>query len=99
MKLQPPPLWRVALSNHNVDRWPVPARYAVVPAMSGRDAALRVIRWAHADVGVPPMMPLLLRSLEHAVAESEPAAIPMSVHECQAIEMVLAELDATVVTS
>lgn len=75
MKPKCPPSWRVELAEHDVERWHVPARSVEVPAVSADDAALRVIRWAHADVGVPPWRPFTRASTLHAIATPTEAEV------------------------
>jgi hypothetical protein len=68
-KVDLPPLYRVQLERHRVDRWIIPAHTAIVPAPDERFACEQVIRWAHADAGAPPWKPFIRRSLKHATAE------------------------------
>ena len=62
-------MWLVQLAEHDVGRWHVPGRSVEVPAFSAIEAALRVVRWSHADAEVPPKEVMLIRaSMVHANA-------------------------------
>jgi hypothetical protein len=63
-----PPMWRVELAEHDVARWHVRARSAELPAPDGAYARARVVRWAHADAGVPSMRSLVRASMGHVTA-------------------------------
>jgi len=69
-RLALPPQWRVELAAHDLPpRWRVPARSVALPAVSAEDACLRVIRWAHSDIGVPPWKPCVRHSMRFAAAK------------------------------
>jgi hypothetical protein len=62
-------MWRVHVKAHEVRRWRVPARVAVVPAVSAGAARELVARWAAIDAGVPALRSLTAISLAYATAE------------------------------
>lgn len=65
----PAQMWMVEIKRHPVKpRWIVPARTATVPSPTGDFACKQVIRWAHADVGIPPWRPCVRESLIHTTA-------------------------------
>src|ERR1700690_1038548 len=69
-RLAPPLQWRVELAAHDLPpRWRVPARTARLPAVSAESACLRVIRWAHSDIGAPPWRPCTRLSMRFATAK------------------------------
>jgi hypothetical protein len=70
-----PPLWRVAVREHTVARWRVPAREVTLPAVSAEGACERVVLWAHSDAGVPPWRPYVRESMTHATAEPPEATV------------------------
>lgn len=68
MKL--PPMWRVELAEHAVERWPIAAYSASIPATSADEARVFVVRTAHGAAGLPCWKPLVRASLEHATAKA-----------------------------
>jgi hypothetical protein len=66
----PLPMYQVKIAAHSVaPRWVIRARTIKLPAPDAEFARGRAIRWAHADAGVPPMLPLVRASLAHTTAE------------------------------
>ncbi len=80
----PPPIWKVKVRRHRVKpRWIIPPRTETVRAPTGGFARERVVRWAHADAGVPPWRPAVRESLIHTTATSVGeaiAALPNDAH-------------------
>lgn len=64
-----PPMWRVRIRAHDVHRWRVPERVAVVPALTAAGACALVAGWAAADAGVPALRSLTAVVVEHTTAE------------------------------
>ncbi|MGA2164354.1 MAG: hypothetical protein ABSH36_07785 [Solirubrobacteraceae bacterium] len=65
-------MWRVHVKAHDVRRWHVPERVAVVPAVSAEAACALVVGWALTDAQVPPLRSLTAISLAYATAEPVP---------------------------
>ncbi|HME02088.1 MAG TPA: hypothetical protein VKG38_03535 [Solirubrobacteraceae bacterium] len=64
-----PPLWKVKIARHAVmQRWIIRAQSCKLPAPSFDYACTQVIRWAHADAGIPPWKPCVRESLAHTTA-------------------------------
>ena len=63
------PMWKVTVAEHDVHRWHVPKRVAVVPAVSAKAACALVVGWAHTDAQVPPLRSLTAISLAYSTAE------------------------------
>lgn len=61
--------WQVVVAAHTVARWDVPARTTVVGAETAEHARVTVLRWAHADAGVPPLRSMLRAAWQHVRAE------------------------------
>lgn len=62
-------MWRVSVPAHDVHRWHVPERVAVVPAVSAASACALVARWALTDAQVPPLRSLTAITLAYSRAE------------------------------
>lgn len=65
-------MWRVKVCAHDVHRWHVPERVAVVPAVSAEAACALVVGWALTDSQVPPLRSLTAISLAYSHAEPVP---------------------------
>jgi len=62
------PAYRVAIKEHVVDRWTVPAATFKLCAPDESAARLFAARAAHRQAGIPPMKPLLRQSWLHTSA-------------------------------
>lgn len=62
-------MWHVQIKRHAVrPRWLVPAQSCKLPAPDAEYAIETVVRWAHRDVGVPPLRSLIKESVVYASA-------------------------------
>jgi hypothetical protein len=66
----PAPMYRIRVEAHQLDRWQVAALAIKVPAVSEVHAREFGVREAHRLAQVPPMWPLIRRSLRFARAEA-----------------------------
>ena len=64
----PPPMWRVEVQGHRLQRWTIEAHVLEVPAVDAAHACEVVVGILHRAAGVPPWKPLIRESLEHASA-------------------------------
>jgi hypothetical protein len=63
-----PPLHRVVVEGHRVQRWEIPARTLTVPAVDVDHAREVAVSILHREAGVPGWRPLMRESLTHATA-------------------------------
>jgi hypothetical protein len=78
---RPLPTFRVRIDAHDVPpRWRIEAHTVELTAPDADAAALRVVRWAQADAGVPPWWPCVRHSLTFTTAKAPPTAEDQTVH-------------------
>jgi hypothetical protein len=67
-RLHVPPMWRVAIDAHRVQRWTIPACVVELPAVSADHAREVAVGVLHREAGAPPWRPLIRESVQHTTA-------------------------------